>query len=356
MNFAPDNSRVQSRLRTRRQNKRITVLSLPSSAPVVIAEYYRGLSDFGIDIVSFNLHNAFRRYPDIFHIHWPEAFIKGNILLSGIRLLLLIAYIEVANIFGVKIIRSFHNARSHDGKFRYLEICFLGYLTRRLSLVHALADASVDLILKTHPGVPIVVIPHISYCDFYNISRLERLTIPHRHGLQPSKYILFFGLIRRYKGLDVLIRAFRRDASQASRMMIAGKPQSEDLLEEIQDLCSDDQRITLILRHISDAEIPDIFSQCRLVVLPYVESLNSGVAILSASFGAPTLARGNPVMREYSKRWPSLFYLYDDDLRLDFDASQFKVDPHELADFRKHHSPERVRRLLAQAYRDLEFR
>jgi glycosyltransferase involved in cell wall biosynthesis len=100
--------------------------------------------------------------------------------------------------------------------------------------------------------------------------------------------ILFFGRITRYKGVDILIRAFQ--ISQATwpdlRLQIVG----EGDMRPYRDLIAQTKNISVVNRWVNDAEVPDIFQAADIVMIPYSSASQSGVIALAATFGRPVIA------------------------------------------------------------------
>jgi glycosyltransferase involved in cell wall biosynthesis len=99
--------------------------------------------------------------------------------------------------------------------------------------------------------------------------------------------LLFFGRITAYKGLDVLLHAFRRVAAQRpARLLIAGAGD----LRPYQSLIQAAPSVELINRWIAEDEVDGIFRQAKLVVLPYTSASQSGVLAIAASYALPVIA------------------------------------------------------------------
>ena len=117
-------------------------------------------------------------------------------------------------------------------------------------------------------------------------------------GLDGSdKVILFFGRIRRYKGLDYLVSAFERLASadQSYRLIIAGEPKKESMLywEGVRDRIQQSRiegKIIREVKFIPDEDTELYFKAADLLVLPYTDVFQSGVLFLAYSFGLPVVA------------------------------------------------------------------
>jgi glycosyltransferase involved in cell wall biosynthesis len=96
--------------------------------------------------------------------------------------------------------------------------------------------------------------------------------------------ILFFGLLRPYKGVDTLLEAFRRVAG--AELWIVGNPRME--VEPLHDLAAAPPgRVRTLTRFVDDAEIPAIFRRADVVVLPYRDAEQSGVLYAALAFGKP---------------------------------------------------------------------
>jgi len=102
--------------------------------------------------------------------------------------------------------------------------------------------------------------------------------------------ILFFGLLRPYKGLDILLEAFRKldGAATAAELWIVGNPRME--VEPLRRIAADAPgRVRFLTRFVEDAEIPPLFRRADVVVLPYRDAEHSGVLYTALAFGKPLL-------------------------------------------------------------------
>ncbi len=95
--------------------------------------------------------------------------------------------------------------------------------------------------------------------------------------------VLFFGLIRPYKGVDVLLDAWRRaDRPDGAELWIVGKPRMDAGFVQ-------GPGVRTALRFVSGAELAGAFRAADLVVLPYREIDQSGVLFTALAFGKPLL-------------------------------------------------------------------
>jgi glycosyltransferase involved in cell wall biosynthesis len=126
------------------------------------------------------------------------------------------------------------------------------------------------------------VIPHGA---FDHLTRLpEEKPLPAALEGAEGPVILFFGLLRPYKGLDTLLAAFRE--LEGAELWIVGNPRMD--LEPLRRLAAASPgRVRFVTRFVEDAEIPAIVRRADLVVLPYRDAEQSGVLHTGLAFGKP---------------------------------------------------------------------
>jgi glycosyltransferase involved in cell wall biosynthesis len=126
------------------------------------------------------------------------------------------------------------------------------------------------------------VIPHAAF-DY--LTRLpEEKPLPAELATAEGPVILFFGLLRPYKGLDTLLEAFRQ--VEGAELWIVGNPRMD--IEPLRAAAAAAPgRVRFVTRFIDDAEIPAIFRRADLVVLPYRDAEHSGVLYTGLAFGKP---------------------------------------------------------------------
>jgi glycosyltransferase involved in cell wall biosynthesis len=95
--------------------------------------------------------------------------------------------------------------------------------------------------------------------------------------------VLFFGLLRPYKGLDVLIEAWRE--IEDAELWIVGMPRMDTSTLR----ASAPANVRWLERFVADAELRGCFERADLVVLPYREIDQSGVLFTALAFGKPLL-------------------------------------------------------------------
>jgi len=126
------------------------------------------------------------------------------------------------------------------------------------------------------------VIPHGAF-DHLTRQPTE-MPLPPDLAEVPGPVVLFFGLLRPYKGLDVLLAAFRE--VEGAELWVVGMPRMD--LAPLEDLARRAPgTVRFVRRFVTDPEIPSFFRRADLVVLPYREIDQSGVLYTALAFGKP---------------------------------------------------------------------
>jgi glycosyltransferase involved in cell wall biosynthesis len=126
------------------------------------------------------------------------------------------------------------------------------------------------------------VIPHGAF-DYLTRLPAEKPLPAELEGAE-GPVILFFGLLRPYKGLDVLLDAFAE--VEGAELWIVGNPRM-DLTPLRPRAAAAPGTVRFVTRFIDDAEIPAIFRRADLLVLPYRDAEHSGVLYTGLAFGKP---------------------------------------------------------------------
>jgi glycosyltransferase involved in cell wall biosynthesis len=144
--------------------------------------------------------------------------------------------------------------------------------------------------LKTfEPDKPARLVTHPLYDNFGKIIPAE---IAKAHlGIPGSdKIILFFGFIRKYKGLDILLQAMadERIAQQGIRLLVAGEfYEDEKKYQELIDSLGIRDRLILKTDFIPDSEVKYFLCAADAVIQPYRNATQSGVTPLAYHFEKP---------------------------------------------------------------------
>ena len=145
--------------------------------------------------------------------------------------------------------------------------------------------------LRAYSDAPALFSPHPLFENFGE--RVERSEACVRLGLDPAnRYVLFFGLIRDYKGLDLLLDAWaqlrRAGRTEGRRLIVAGEfyTAREPYLNRIADNGLQEE-VLLHDRFIPDDDVKYYFSAADFVVQPYKTATQSGVTQIAYQFCVP---------------------------------------------------------------------
>jgi glycosyltransferase involved in cell wall biosynthesis len=127
-------------------------------------------------------------------------------------------------------------------------------------------------------GVPAERVHVIPHGAFTHLSELPDGELPLPDTERPV--VLFFGLLREYKGIDVLLEAWR--GIDDAELWIVGLPRMKLAPPMLPG-------VRFLPRYVSDEELAALFRRADLVTLPYREIDQSGVLFVALAFGKPLL-------------------------------------------------------------------
>jgi glycosyltransferase involved in cell wall biosynthesis len=139
--------------------------------------------------------------------------------------------------------------------------------------------------LREEAGVPSELVHVIPHGAFDYLTRLPcEVALPPELSAVQAPVVLFFGLLRPYKGLDVLLDAMAE--MRGAELWVVGMPRLpiEALRRRAEAL---EATVRWVPRFVGDPEIPAYFRRADVVVLPYREIDQSGVLYTALAFGKP---------------------------------------------------------------------
>lgn len=174
-----------------------------------------------------------------------------------------------------------HDAAPHPGEVKFLRQFLMKSQYKQSDFIVTLSQ-HVQKLIEQQYNIPIsrtCVIPHgvFPYADATKTKK-EKDTFR----------ILFFGRILAYKGLDILLEAYKllKQRHQNVELVIAGPGNItpyQDIIDQLKDLTIDN-------RWIPEEEIGSILQSCDISVSPYKEASQSGVIATAYSAGLPVVA------------------------------------------------------------------
>ncbi|WP_354567041.1 glycosyl transferase [Glaciihabitans sp. UYNi722] len=279
----------------------------------------------GVTVLNFSWKTAlFGRY-DVYHSHWPEILVGGRTPLRRLtRQALALMILIRLRLTRRPIVRTVHNVERPDG-LTARESALLDVIDRQTTMRIRLNSTT-----RLPDGERFKTIPHGHYRDWF--ARYEP------QEMQDGQ-IGYVGLIRRYKGVEGLVSAFRETEGRREglTLRLGGNPSTSQLAASVASLADGDRRIELHLAYLSDAELVEIVTSSELVVLPYRFMHNSGGALAALSLNRPVLVPDNEVNRKLSDEVGSGWvHLFDGELTAEsiitaLDAAAVRADRPDLS-------------------------
>ncbi|NND77119.1 MAG: glycosyltransferase [Flavobacteriales bacterium] len=188
---------------------------------------------------------------------------------------------------GCKTVSILHNVIPHEKRLLDRSLT-TRFLSRNDGFVVMSDQVRKDL-LHLKPGAKHMQRIHPFYSHFGDKLNKEvaqkQLNIP-----SDKKVLLFFGIIRKYKGLDILLKAFKK-LDNSYHLIIAGE--NYESMAPYYTLMEEDDiknRISLFNEFIPENKVNIYFSAADLVVLPYRNATQSGITAVAYHFNVPVVA------------------------------------------------------------------
>jgi len=205
-------------------------------------------------------------------------------------------------LLGFKIIVTVHDVENIDREKNPIKVSKKAYSLADAIIAHnTYSKESIARLYDIDRG-KIFVIPHGNYVDYIR-SIPDKTIARKRLNLNGFKHvILFFGQIRKTKGLSTLLHAFREVLNQCDNvvLVIAGRVVEGDFSpygEIIRKLHLQDN-IRVWLKYIPEEDVALYFSAADTVVLPYERIYQSGVLLMALSYGKAVIVTDIEGMKE----------------------------------------------------------
>ncbi|OGU16320.1 MAG: hypothetical protein A2X61_05250 [Ignavibacteria bacterium GWB2_35_12] len=196
---------------------------------------------------------------------------------------------------GIKTIAILSNVIQHEKKPG--DIILTKYFLNRCDGFIVLADSVRKDLIKLKSDAKYRTHPHPNYEHFGEKIPKEKareiLGIP-----QDKKVILFFGLIRKYKGLDLLIQAISGLTDEFYLLAVGEVYGKEDEYLNIIKEPGIENRVKFVNQYINDNDVAPYFSAADVCVLPYRSATQSGIIGVSYHFGLPVITTDVGGLRE----------------------------------------------------------
>lgn len=188
-----------------------------------------------------------------------------------------------------KIIAIADNIIPHEKRF--FDNWLTKYFVKCVDCWIAMSKSVLNDINIFDKAVPKKLMPHPLFDNFGQA--IEKAEAQKRLNLDSKKTnLLFFGLVREYKGLDLLLEALsdERLKQMPLHLTVAGEfydnyKKYEDLVEQL----GLKERVSMQNKFVDDNEVVNYFCSTDLVVLPYKSATQSGVTQIAFHFSKPML-------------------------------------------------------------------
>ncbi|MEU0315205.1 glycosyltransferase [Nocardioides sp. NPDC006273] len=258
------------------------------------------------EVLLFGFARAIAGRYDVFHVHWPELLMSARTPLRRLaRRLLTTAFVARLTLTRTPVVRTWHNLLRPDGLSRW-DHRLLDSLERRTRHVIRLTDQTAPPL-----DVPTSTIVHAHYRDWF--APMIEVSTSSATGSTTShpRRVLYFGLIKPYKGVELLLEAVADSPEADLEVRLIGSPTDPALADQVRAAVAADARVSAELSYADDATLAAEIAQAALVVLPYRAMHNSGALLLALSLDTPVLAPDNEVNRrladEVGAGWLHLF-------------------------------------------------
>jgi glycosyltransferase involved in cell wall biosynthesis len=183
---------------------------------------------------------------------------------------------------GIKVIYLCHNVTDHEENFIKRQISKMAIKVADGYILHSYEEAG--KLKKIKPRANILRRVHPIYTHFPTPDR----RLKKRGRLD----VLYFGLIRPYKGVNVLVDAMGKLNDPKVHLSIVGEvwgaKNKEELIESIAK--SKNASIDYNFEYVSEELAAEYFDRADVVVLPYLSATGSGVVTLAYHYGKPVIA------------------------------------------------------------------
>ena len=187
---------------------------------------------------------------------------------------------------GIPVISLLNNVIPHEK--RPGDLALMRYFLKHNDGFITMSNAVTADLQRLRPEARVLMRPHPVYSHFG--AKTDRTAARQRLGLAPDKNILlFFGFIRTYKGLDLLIRSMALLPGEFE-LVIAGECYGNfDDYEKLIHGTGVADRVHRHIRYIDSREVADFFSAADLCILPYSSATQSGIVQLAFNFDLPCI-------------------------------------------------------------------
>lgn len=196
----------------------------------------------------------------------------------------------ISKLRGKKIVCTVHNVIGHESGFIDRFFSSLIFLLPDKFIVHSPQNRE-QLQKNFNIGESRISVIPMGILDIYRGKNVSKSGARKKLGIPPkARVMLFFGIVRKYKGLEDLVEAFKISRKNVENLflLVAGKPWDGEIERGILKNLEGVKNKKLVLEHIPSSQIKFYFTAADVVILPYRDfTAQSAVGSTALSFAKP---------------------------------------------------------------------
>lgn len=246
---------------------------------------------------------AWQFNPDIVHVHWLHSFIETDAdsesrLSCWKRLIHFIGQLTILRLKGIRIVWTVHELNIPETHHAKIDNLCVKLIARLSSAIIAHCQSARRQIIEAthkHNSAKVHVVPH---GHFINVTQnvIDRKEARRLLDIPPAMFVvLFFGLMRPYKGVLDLLNAHSELNRQDVLLLLAGSSvmhhkECADYMETIKKSVAHRANVRLVQEFIPDNQIQVFMNASDIVAFPYRDIMTSGALIMAMGFGKACIA------------------------------------------------------------------
>lgn len=268
----------------------------------------KALERENVDIIDLELSTIFpltsqgvrSESVDLIHIDWMYQFYMSkptnlnliNVLVTIVRSFTFILDLCIVSISDTGLIWTVHDKYQHEREFQRTERLVNEATFVLADEIVVKCDAAGRIIENEYTFADMDTFQAIRDGNYQGVypDTTSQQEARERLSVDENTFVyLYFGFIRRYKGVDTLIKAFKHSDQLNAELWVVGNPANEDLEQELRRLSTEEENVKLTLEFIPEESVQQYLNMADVLVLPFRDILNSGSIYLGLTFGLPII-------------------------------------------------------------------
>ncbi len=262
------------------------------------------------EVISFDRVKKWNYFNyDVYHFNFIE-WTSGSIMRQKLDYFKKKFFINVLKFLRKKIIRTVHNNIPHETANKELTINFMEFMAKKSDKIHILCKATLENDFLTPYNDKIVYIPHGDYIGNYPDSDID---IYNKYHISTDKKIaLFIWQVRKYKNIELLIKAFEESKLEDNNfvLLICWPCNDYSYVWYLKKFWN--KNIYFDFNFIKDSEMESYLRQSLIVVAPYnkISSLNSWTLWMALSYKKTMILPLIGCVKDI-RNYEKFLYIYD---------------------------------------------